>query len=95
MKPLERITRATTSYQPEIKISPLIIEEANKINMSQSLNLSLEVTYSMPKYALKNGVMVKDTLISSEIMMELSRNPKLHEVISRIKSKQIIAHSQQ
>ncbi len=47
----------------------------------------------MPKYALKNGVMVKDTLIHSEIMMNATRNPKISEILARIKSKQVIVHS--
>jgi len=47
----------------------------------------------MPKYALKNGVMVKDTLVHSEIMMSASKNPKVSDILARIKSKQIIVHS--
>jgi hypothetical protein len=47
----------------------------------------------MPKYALKNGVMVKETLIHSEILMSISRNPKQSDVLARIKSKQKIVHS--
>ena len=46
----------------------------------------------MPKYALKNGVMVKDTLVHSEIMMSASKNPKVNDILARIKSKQIIVH---
>lgn len=41
----------------------------------------------MPKYALKNGIMVDSTLVHSEIMMNIARNSELPEVISRIKSK--------
>ncbi len=91
---MERITRATTYFQPEIKISPLITEENNKIiNLSYSHHEANELLYSMPKYALKNGVMIDNTLVHSELMMSMARNPRLPEFVSRIKSKQIICNS--
>ncbi len=41
----------------------------------------------MPKYALRNGVMIDNTLVHSELMMSMARNPRLLEVVRRIKSK--------